>query len=440
MNELKIVYLDPQELTPYENNTRKHTPDDVEGIKRSILADGFNDPIGVWGPNNLIVEGHGRQIAALELGLEKVPCIRLDYLTENQRKEYAIRHNRTAEFSEWDFTALEEEIAALEIEGLDLSDLNFTFEDQKYEIKTGDAEHAGNLLLRFTVPPFSVLDARQGYWQDRKKAWLEKTGNLSETRDGEFGKFSGGGSNLTDTINGGTSNFDPVLAEVMYKWFCPPAGHILDPFGGEQTKGVVAGELGYKYTACEIREEQCALNRKKTSMYNNVRYICGDSNQIGQHIKERGFDMLLTSPPYYDLEVYSKEDMSALGTYEEFMAQYKNIFRQCYEMLADDTFAVVKVGEIRDKATGVYRSFVPGTIEALTDIGFNYYNELVLVTAVGTAPIRANRSMNNRKVVKLHQNVLVFYKGDPKNISMKFPQLEFDEVMQDGSTEAEYVF
>ena len=151
MNELKIVYLSPAELTPYENNTRKHTPEDIEGIKRSILADEFNDPIGIWGPNNLIVEGHGRQIAALELGLEKVPCIRLDHLTENQRKEYAIRHNRTAEFSEWDFTTLEEEIAALEIEGLDLSDLNFTFEEPKYNIEPGDVEHAGNLLLRFTA-------------------------------------------------------------------------------------------------------------------------------------------------------------------------------------------------------------------------------------------------------------------------------------------------
>lgn len=129
MAELKIVYLKPEELTPYENNTRKHNPDDIDGIKKSILDTGFNDPIGIWGDNNLIVEGHGRQIAALELGLEKVPCIRLDHMTEAQRKEYAIRHNRSAEMSAWDFTALEEEIAALEIEGVDMKDLNFTFAD-----------------------------------------------------------------------------------------------------------------------------------------------------------------------------------------------------------------------------------------------------------------------------------------------------------------------
>ena len=123
--ELEIVYLDPHELTPYENNTRKHTPEDIDQIKESIQADGFNDPIGIWGEKNLIVEGHGRQIAALEMGLDKVPCIRLDHLTETQRRDYAIRHNRTAELSGWDFAKLEEEIAALEIEGVDLSGLKF---------------------------------------------------------------------------------------------------------------------------------------------------------------------------------------------------------------------------------------------------------------------------------------------------------------------------
>lgn len=129
MNELKIEYLSPEELTPYENNTRKHTPTDIEGIKKSILADGFNDPIGIWGKDNLIVEGHGRQLAALELHLEKVPVIRLDHLTDEQRKEYAIRHNRSAEMSAWDFETLQEELAALDISGIDMSDLNFNMNE-----------------------------------------------------------------------------------------------------------------------------------------------------------------------------------------------------------------------------------------------------------------------------------------------------------------------
>lgn len=122
---LEIVYLSPGDLTPYENNTRKHAPDDIEQIKKSILEDGFNDPIGIWGEQNIIVEGHGRQIAALELNLDQVPCIRLDHMTDDQRRDYAIRHNRTAELSAWDFSKLEEEIAQLEIEGHEFDGLNF---------------------------------------------------------------------------------------------------------------------------------------------------------------------------------------------------------------------------------------------------------------------------------------------------------------------------
>ncbi len=126
---LEIIYLDPHELTPYENNTRRHNPTDIDGIKRSIERVGFRDPIGIWGKNNLIVEGHGRQIAAIEMGLDKVPCIRLDDMTDEQRKEYAIRHNRSAELSSWDFEKLEEEIAALEIMGVDVSDLEFKLDE-----------------------------------------------------------------------------------------------------------------------------------------------------------------------------------------------------------------------------------------------------------------------------------------------------------------------
>ena len=66
MNELEIVYLAPEDLTPYERNARQHTPTDIEQIKTSILRVGFDDPIGIWGEKNIVVEGHGRLIAAKE--------------------------------------------------------------------------------------------------------------------------------------------------------------------------------------------------------------------------------------------------------------------------------------------------------------------------------------------------------------------------------------
>lgn len=305
-----------------------------------------------------------------------------------------------------------------------------TSESEDLSYNDYETEEKNSLNDKFGVPPFSVLDTRQGYWRDRKKMWLEKTGDLSETRDGEFGTI-GGNNNMLTQINGGTSNFDPVLAELMYSWFCPKGGKILDPFGGEQTKGVVAGELGYKYQAVEFRQEQVDLNTAKTEQYAGVRYTCGDSNDISKLIKDRNFDMCFTSPPYYDLEVYSAEDMSALGTYEEFMQQYENIFQQCYDMLADNSFLVIKICEIRDKKTGEYRSFVADNIDMFRKIGFKYYNEIILLNAVGTVRLRVNKSMKNRKIGKIHQNVLVFYKGDLKAIPDRFEEIDFSEVEEE---------
>ena len=142
--------------------------------------------------------------------------------------------------------------------------------------------------------------------------------------------------------------------------------------------------------------------------------------------------MCLTSPPYYDLEVYSREDMSALGTYAEFMEQYEGVFRQVYNMLAENSFCVVKVAEIRDKKSGVYRGLVPDTINALTSAGFKYYNEIILVNSVGTVMLRVNKYMHTRKVGKVHQNVLVFYKGDLDAIQERFAALDYSGIEDAG--------
>lgn len=175
MNELRIEYLSPDELTPYENNARKHTPTDIEGIKKSIMDVGFLDPIGVWGEKNLIVEGHGRQIAAKELHLEKVPVIRLDQLTDEQRREYTIRHNRSAELSSWDFETLEKELAQLSIDGINMDDLNFTFDfgnDETPNVTDGFYTDAVNLPQYEPVgecPDISELEDTKKYDELREK-------------------------------------------------------------------------------------------------------------------------------------------------------------------------------------------------------------------------------------------------------------------------------
>ena len=126
------------DLQPYEHNARKHDTEDVEAIKKSIEQFGFNDPIGIWSDENLIVEGHGRLLAAKELGMEEVPCIRLDHLTDEERRAYALAHNKTAELSAWDFNTLDLELAG--IEEIDMSQFGFDSPVEELEAVEDDYE------------------------------------------------------------------------------------------------------------------------------------------------------------------------------------------------------------------------------------------------------------------------------------------------------------
>ncbi len=119
--ELKIEYVSLESLRPYEKNARSHGKEDLKAIINSIQEFGFNDPIGVW--HDIIVEGHGRWMAAKELKMETVPILRLDELTDEQRKAYALAHNKTAELSGWNFDVLATELK--DLADLDMSQFGF---------------------------------------------------------------------------------------------------------------------------------------------------------------------------------------------------------------------------------------------------------------------------------------------------------------------------
>lgn len=119
--ELTVEYVAVETLLPYKNNARAHGDADVDAIMASIREFGFNDPIGVW--KDIIVEGHGRLLAAKRMGLESVPVIRLDHMTDKQRKAYALAHNKTAELSGWDFDVLAAELQ--ELSDIDMSAFGF---------------------------------------------------------------------------------------------------------------------------------------------------------------------------------------------------------------------------------------------------------------------------------------------------------------------------
>ena len=128
MNNLKIEVLKIKDLKPYAKNAKKHPKKQIERIANSIEAFGMCDPVGLWGKDNLIIEGHGRLEALKQLGYDEVPCIRLDHLTDEERKAYTLAHNKVAE-SDWDFDLLNEEID--DILTFDMEDFGFEFVDEE---------------------------------------------------------------------------------------------------------------------------------------------------------------------------------------------------------------------------------------------------------------------------------------------------------------------
>ena len=120
--KLKVEYIPIEQLKPYEKNAKIHTQEQIEQIKKSINEFGMNDPIGIWGKDNLIVEGHGRLQACKELGVKEVPVIRLDDLTDEQRRAYTLVHNQTTMNTGFNMDILTEELDNIDI---DMSELGF---------------------------------------------------------------------------------------------------------------------------------------------------------------------------------------------------------------------------------------------------------------------------------------------------------------------------
>jgi DNA modification methylase len=158
----------------------------------------------------------------------------------------------------------------------------------------------------------------------------------------------------------------------------------------------------------------------------DAKYICDDAVNIRKHIADGSMDFMFSCPPYADLEIYSdKENDLSNMDYDQFFQILKQVLTDCYYLLKDNRFAVIVIGEVRHKDTGCYIGLVPNTIQIMCDAGFHYYNELILNTPVGNLMFRAGIYMNqSRKIGKNHQNVLVFYKGNPKNIKKHFKELK----------------
>ena len=303
-----------------------------------------------------------------------------------------------------------------------------------------------SLADRYLAVPFSLLDARTGWWRERKAAWLS-TGIQSELGRSDGLLFSTSAQppatyeakNAFEATLGrkatwaefaqahpdkikhqGTSVFDPVLCELVYRWFSAPGHLVLDPFAGGSVRGIVAAATGRRYAGVDLRPEQIEANAAQWAALGQPgmpapRWMQGDALAVRQTLSGMQADLLFSCPPYGNLERYSddKADLSTMR-YPRFLRTYRQIIKESVSMLRPDRFACFVVGDIRD-TQGLYRGFVSDTIAAFRDAGARLYNEAILVTQSGSLPIRVGKGFEiSRKLGKTHQQVLVFVKGDPK--------------------------
>lgn len=263
------------------------------------------------------------------------------------------------------------------------------------------------------IKPFSILDTRTKEWQDRKRWWINTYKIQSELgREQTISK-----SKFWDTDET-VSIFDATLCELMYDWFCPKGGTILDPFAGGSVRGIVAEEMGYHYTGIDISEKQILANQLQSQKPN---WIIGDNADVLETMDDETYDFIFTCPPYYDLEIYSdnKNDLSNMDD-EDFDDAYANILTECYSKLKDNRFFCIVLSETRevsktgDYKIGKYRNLIAKTIMGCEEIGFSFYNDMILFNSQHQASkISKTYFDRNRKIASVHQNVLVFVKGNP---------------------------
>lgn len=282
---------------------------------------------------------------------------------------------------------------------------------------------SGVVAKRFMFSPFTVLSAREGEWQTRKRAWIGLGIKSEVGRDARAYHIAEWSEQTEGVTKAGedVSIFDPVLCELAYRWFCPPGGQIVDPFAGGSVRGIVAGALGFDYCGIDLRPEQIAANEAQANEIETQRrpmWIVGDALDVLPVAPKA--DFVFSCPPYGDLEVYS-DDPKDLSTMEwhTFEAAYARIILRAVERMNDDSFACFVVGDFRDNK-GMYRNFVSKTIDAFESAGARLYNEAILLTAIGSAAMRVTKQFEaSRKLAKVHQNILFFVKGDPKRATRK---------------------
>tara|TARA_Y100000593_G_C4323788_1_gene345518 strand:+ start:4896 stop:6206 length:1311 start_codon:yes stop_codon:yes gene_type:complete len=417
-NEPAAFMVGLDEVREWEKNPRINE-EAVEKVAASIKRFGFGAPVVARKECGTLIAGHTRLKAARLLGLERIPCRYLD-ISMKEAEALALADNKLGEIAVWEDNMLAALLADLsEEEAVSLGFNEDELEDLLGNVENNYVDLKGSLFDDFVIPPFSIFDSRQGYWQDKKKIWMSLINDKGESRK-NTGMMLG---KSIDLMLPTVSILDPVLAEIICKWFASKNYNVFDPFAGDTVFGYVAATLGLKFTGTELRKEQVEINNERTKNL-DANYICSDALNAENYIQKNSVDLIFSCPPYADLESYSDlpNDISNM-THNDFFIVYKKVLMKTFDFLKENRFAVIVTSEVRNK-DGEYISLVGKTISFMKDAGYKYWNDIILINCAGTAPMRARGYMNaSRKVTRIHQNVLVFYKGEPKNIKKEYDQI-----------------
>ena len=464
MPNVRREILSIDRITLIENNPRSIDDGDLEKLKLEITRDPnflLQRPplVNHTSDKYFCYAGSQRIKSAKALGRTEIEVFIEDDVPKDIQDRRTILDN--THHGKWDFEILTEsfDFSLDDFKDMNLPEVEDFLIDHKAESQIKQTQAKNALQSNFIVPPFSILDTKQAYWQDRKRTWEDLGIKSQESRE-EIELMAKSAQN-TEVYNlrnkmrealgrepewdeviekakqkglkvfEGASIFDPVLCEVLYTWFSNEGHLVLDPFAGGSVRGIVAAMLNRTYWGVDLREEQVQANVKQAAQLikdfpgNPPLWKTGDSVNVKEITKDVEYDFIFSCPPYHDLEQYSDDsrDLSNL-TYEQFQQTYTNIIKECCESLKENRFACFVVSEIRDKK-GFYKNFVKDTIEAFeANEGVRFYNDIILLNQIASAAIRAGRQFNGgRKVTRVHQNVLVFYKGDPKKITELYPKL-----------------
>lgn len=451
MNEPEVFcrHTEMRDISALRENPRnpnKHPQFQLERLAEIIRGNGWRQPVTVSDRSGLIVKGHGRYQAARLAGFRLVPVEIQHYDSEEAETADMLADNRIAELAEMDEGILSSVLSDLQNDAPDYVPLTGFSEADIAELM-GEDENAwdkdgGSLLSEtFLVPPLSTMDARQPAWQARKRAWIASGLHSEETREVLYKGLERLAKKTNDNVGAwaGTSIFDPVLCEIAYAWYSKAGDHILDPFAGGSVRGIVAAKMKREYTGIDLRQEQVEANQRQAELllpppakYVIPHWISGDSSVELDKLPDESYHMMLSCPPYADLEVYSDDprDLSNMS-YADFMKVYRAIIAKTYSKLANNSFVVWVIGEVRSKK-GSYYNFLGDTITAFLDAGYLYWNESVLLTQIASKAIVCRKPMmTSRKISKVHQNVLVFVKGDAKAAAQRLGEIELADLPED---------